>query len=727
MTLRYPRLLSLAAGIILAAVPSLAANLTVEPMTPSLGSMVQTTATGGALYVPGPVDQLTPALDCPPIECNSFDTSIGYTGGFVFIPPDPWNAVGNAHVVNITNVIIQWRAKSCDAATPQYENSLKGFFAGLVGTLGTECFDPKVVYDQYANRFVVVTLERTNDALGVMTGSRILVAVSKAADPNLGWWRFAINSMLLIAGTNYWADFPGIAIDDKAVYITNNMFSITPPYPGVGSRLWIINKAPTYGGPDNNIAFAVYDAIGAAGGVQTTAMPTHMWGPLPAGTGGNALGTYLVSYSGLNAAGIEAVQFIEVGNPIGVPVFTLAQPSVGNMDSNGGQTDALQLGSATRRLETNDRRAQNAVWRNGQIFLAANCMPPAGDPNAGEATAHWWRFNCPGPAAGITLADQGNAGSEDLGANTWTWFPNVQVDCNLNMAIGFAASNSAIYGGAYYATRMFGDPPGTVGPTCTLQLGLDLYIRTFSTSTTATSRWGDYSGLALCPLDEATFWIYNEYAGIQGTPTTVGTVTEYGRWQTKLGKFHLKQPVSVAITSFDASAKDGIVSLRAAFRSDLGVEVVNVYRGGETGPLARIESVAQGGTDFEFTDKWVTPGATYRYQIGVVDAEGEFYSPVATVSVKALTAALEQNNPNPFNPSTTIRFTVPEPGHVALHVYDANGQLVRTLIDGVRVDGTHDATWDGRDNSGAAVGSGVYFYRLTAGKFSESKKMVLLK
>jgi hypothetical protein len=726
MTLRYPRLLVLTAGILLAAIPALAVNYTVEPMTPSAGAMMQTAQTGGALYVPGPVDQLTPGLDAPgAIECNNFDTSIGYTGGFIYIPPDPWDACGPAHVINITNVIIEWRTKAGIGPVPQYQNSLKGFFAGLAGTLGTECFDPKVVYDQYAGRFVVVTLERTTDAALNVTGSRILVAVSKTSDPNLGWWRFAINGMLNIGGTNYWADYPGIAVDDKAVYLTHNMFSVTPPYPGVGSRLWIINKAPTYGGPDNNIAFAVYDAVGAAGGIQSTHMPTHMWGPLPAGTGGNVLGTYLVMYSGLNAAGIEAIQFIEVANPLGAPVFTLAQPSVGNMDSGAAFSGATQLGT-TRRLATNDRRCLNAVWRNGQIFLAASCMPAAG-ADVGEVTAHWWRFNCAGPAAGITLADQGNAGAEDLGANTYTWFPNVQVDVNLNMAVGFAASNGTIYAGAYYATRNFADAAGTIGGTMTLAAGLDWYVRTFSNSLTASSRWGDYSGLALDPVDECSFWVYNEYAGTRGTPTIVGGVTEDGRWQTKLGKFNLCQPVSVAILAFDALVRSDGVLLRGVFRSDLAAEVVNVYRGGATGPMRLIDTVVPGSGYFEFTDRAAASGSTYRYQIGVVDPDGEFYSPIATVTLKALTASVSQNSPNPFNPSTTIRFTVPEQGHVALNVYDAGGRLVRTLVDGVRASGTHDATWDGRDDNGAAVGSGVYFYRFTAGKFSESKKMVLLK
>jgi hypothetical protein len=83
--------------------------------------------------------------------------------------------------------------------------------------------------------------------------------------------------------------------------------------------------------------------------------------------------------------------------------------------------------------------------------------------------------------------------------------------------------------------------------------------------------------------------------------------------------------------------------------------------------------------------------------------------------------------PNPFNPTTTIRFALPTRGDVLLAIYDANGRLVRTLVNGVRGDGEHEVTWDGRADDGAAMGSGVYFYRLLAGTRMESGKMVLLK
>jgi hypothetical protein len=94
--------------------------------------------------------------------------------------------------------------------------------------------------------------------------------------------------------------------------------------------------------------------------------------------------------------------------------------------------------------------------------------------------------------------------------------------------------------------------------------------------------------------------------------------------------------------------------------------------------------------------------------------------------------ALDQNFPNPFNPVTTIAFTVPEgPGddaRVSLAVYAVDGSLVRTLVDGPRERGRrHSVTWDGRDSRGVLVASGVYFYRLDHDSGNESRSMVLMK
>lgn len=88
---------------------------------------------------------------------------------------------------------------------------------------------------------------------------------------------------------------------------------------------------------------------------------------------------------------------------------------------------------------------------------------------------------------------------------------------------------------------------------------------------------------------------------------------------------------------------------------------------------------------------------------------------------------LSQNFPNPFNPNTTISFSLKNRGHASLAVYDVTGRLVRVLLDEMIEAGPHDVTWDGRNRDGSAVASGVYFYRLEAGEFAETRKMVLLR
>lgn len=91
------------------------------------------------------------------------------------------------------------------------------------------------------------------------------------------------------------------------------------------------------------------------------------------------------------------------------------------------------------------------------------------------------------------------------------------------------------------------------------------------------------------------------------------------------------------------------------------------------------------------------------------------------------TNELGQNYPNPFNPSTTIAYSLANKTDVKLQIFDVRGRLVKTLVDGERSPNNYRVMWDGRNNSGNSVASGIYFYRLVAGEFKATKKMVLLR
>ena len=106
-------------------------------------------------------------------------------------------------------------------------------------------------------------------------------------------------------------------------------------------------------------------------------------------------------------------------------------------------------------------------------------------------------------------------------------------------------------------------------------------------------------------------------------------------------------------------------------------------------------------------------------------------SPIPT-SIEAATAvptqyALGQNYPNPFNPQTAIQYDLPVQSHVSLSVYNLMGQKVATLVKGVREVGAYTVRWDGRDDEGQELASGVYLYRLVTQGQVQSRRMLLLR
>ena len=638
---------SIATAATLLIAPSAQAGFHFETPLPTAGSGVPSVhdAEGQpASAAPGPRNPaLTPFLQGT-IESFNYDDNVTFNSGNAFIPVDASCAVGPEHVITAGNAIIEWRTKDYLGSTPQYRASLKSFFAPIpapapnpgVGTsLGTFGFNPRVLYDQYAGRFLVIVLERWDVAIGSASNeSRILLAVSKTSDPNDGFWYHAINSKTTISSADTWIDYPGVAVDDKVIYLTGNMFGFNNgPYAGV--RLWIIRKAAAYSDDDPSIFFIVRNPYASAGFVTTT-IPAQMFGSLPTGSGSRPMGTFLAAYSGITDGTDEYLQITEVTDPLqasGGPFFNVQQLDVGNIDNPSLALPDASQPTGGYPIETNDRRMLSAVWRNNNLYCSSNIRGAALSPDANQCVARWWRFNTTNTTA-VTQADAGNVTGEDIATGTHTYYPCVMVDADGNMAVNFSASGTTVYASAYYTTRLAGDPAGSTGLPKALAVGQDFYKRYFGGTS---NRWGDYNGIALSQPDENELWIFNQYAGPRGSAVGV----EDGRWLTRIGRF-------------------------------------------------RIRTVTAAGS-----------------------------APISTV--------LSQNVPNPFNPTTTIRFTMAKRDHAKVVVYDTSGRVVRTLVDDVLEKGTHEAIWNGRDQSGMPVASGIYLYRLTAAGYQQSRKMVLLK
>jgi subtilisin family serine protease len=149
------------------------------------------------------------------------------------------------------------------------------------------------------------------------------------------------------------------------------------------------------------------------------------------------------------------------------------------------------------------------------------------------------------------------------------------------------------------------------------------------------------------------------------------------------------------------------------------------YWSGASPAVIRARLTATARTD---SATGATPNASWGYgKLDVMRASADVVASVAGGAPGASRFSLASNRPNPFNPSTTIRFELPERGRVSLRVYSAAGRLVRTLVDEPLEGGVHEARWDGRDASGRSAASGIYLYELREGALRLTRRMTLLK
>jgi hypothetical protein len=454
-------------------------------------------------------DRINPA---PPL-LSSFD-GIDINGAGGAVPPDPNAAAGPTEVISVVNNAIDVRDKTGNLIFQQDDAS---FFGSVYQ--GTTISDPKVLYDQYANRFVIVDL-----ALNFGAGSndpanlgQIMMAVSTSDTPTDGSttsWNFgSVNDKTFITGNDYWLDYPGFGLDSKALYITGNMFPFG--FGGEnGTRLFIVHKALFY---NNDVVSAKeYDPAKLAGlpipSSSSTLQPAHIYGATP-----GSVGTWLVTW--VNPAGNtpNKLGLIRVDSPLTTPKFTYQSLSTGNIGGGFSPPSAPSFQGDT--IDVLDGRVQDAVWRNGNLYATATVTPPSEIPH--RSAVHWFRIDTTDLTT-PAIADQGDITGDDLGPFTYTYDGSVAVDSTGNMAIGFSASNSSTLSpGAYYTVHLATDPPGTVEPSGTLMAGQGPY----GDGSGGPDRWGDYSGAAVDPTDDKTFWIFNEYAS---SDLTDPWITHYG-------------------------------------------------------------------------------------------------------------------------------------------------------------------------------------------------------
>ena len=166
---------------------------------------------------------------------------------------------------------------------------------------------------------------------------------------------------------------------------------------------------------------------------------------------------------------------------------------------------------------------------------------------------------------------------------------------------------------------------------------------------------------------------------------------------------------------------------------------IKYYSNGDTAWVARYHGPVENGNDYAFALALDSAGNVYVTGKSDGSETGSDYCTIKYVQThsdvedetgdreKPSGFALSQNYPNPFNPTTKIEFTLVKSDFVTLQIYDVLGRKVRTLVSEDLPSGYKSVFWDGKNDDGKEVASGVYFYQLKVGNFSEPKKMLLLK
>ncbi|OQY75377.1 MAG: hypothetical protein B6D44_01700 [Ignavibacteriales bacterium UTCHB2] len=191
----------------------------------------------------------------------------------------------------------------------------------------------------------------------------------------------------------------------------------------------------------------------------------------------------------------------------------------------------------------------------------------------------------------------------------------------------------------------------------------------------------------------------------------------------------LDMPLPVELTSFSSKFINDKIQLNWVTKTEVNNYGFNVERRineGEWNTLDFVEGHGNSNSpkEYTYTDKDIfTGGSKFQYRLKQIDTDGKFeYSDVVEVEIIPAKFELSQNFPNPFNPSTTIRFSLPKETQLKINIYNTLGELVQTLAEGTYEAGYHKVTFNASN-----LPSGAYIYRIESADFMQVRKMVLIK
>jgi len=402
-------------------------------------------------------------------------------GGGSVTPPDPSLAAGPNHLIAMINLAFGIYDKTGTLLTgPTTTDSFFGPAGG--GCLDT--FDPTTVYDEEADRFVMVV-----DG----NGTDFCIAVSQTPDPTGSWNIYRVPAQP-VGGEFH--DYPHTGVGDSYVVVGGNQFGGSVPG-GFEGRVWALDKAVMYAG-------GALTPVTASTGDEGTPQPLNLHG---AGQGTwPALGaTHYFATDPYNGCTLNIWRWNVPSPPTIVASFDLcAATGV----ASGQPVPAPQSGGSS--INANDFRMRGFEYRNGHGWLAdaISCNPGGGTVDC----IRWSEVDL--VPATPTLAQAGVYAS----AAEYRIYPDLAVNACDDMAIGYSKTSSSTFPGIFYTGRESGDPAGTLQAEAMLKAG----EVTFTSFDAPPYRWGDYTEMTIDP-DGTTFWYLGEYSKNIATSSKWGT------------------------------------------------------------------------------------------------------------------------------------------------------------------------------------------------------------
>jgi hypothetical protein len=429
-----------------------------------------------------PVAKITAGGPLLPVTFSPADTFLAVTSPGTSIPPDTHGNVDSTYCVTADNANIRVQSRT---GTNLYTATLDGFWGSSL-LASTSSFDPRVHYDPYTKRWFIVAVSTSGD----FSVAKILIAASATGNPTGTWYKFAIN----VSSGGNWLDFPNVGFNSKWIVVTGNYF--TAAGASVNASAWCFNKATLMAGSSaSNVQIGSISAF--------TLAPAQTYDPASANI-------FLLNIGNRGASSGGQLQLRKISGPVGSPVLSsvIGSPSAGSLpaaarnwkqNGNGGSDFAPQLGT-TQKLQTNDDRINNCVFRNGKVWCSHNVFYPFSGTTNQRSSIMWWQIDTTGTPNQVGVID-------DPTAVKFYSFPSIAVNSSNDALLGFSTFSSSIYPSAAYALHMHSDPVDSMRPMFIYRHGQKSYYRTFGGTE---NRWGDYSGTCVDPRNDNDFWTIQE-------------------------------------------------------------------------------------------------------------------------------------------------------------------------------------------------------------------------